>query len=628
MTLLASQHISKKFDDQIILEDVSFTIQSHEKIGLTGKNGSGKTTLFEILTGRMEVDEGSITRSKVCKIDYIPQEKTEHLESTLFDFVSSARSDLLQMRQRIMEHEEYLARNPEDSKIVEEMGILQAKFEANDGFDFENKISNILEGLGFLKNRHADPIKNFSGGEKNRAGLAYALAGNGSMILLDEPTNHLDIESTHWLEEYLASLNKSYIVISHDRAFLNVTVNKVWEISHGKIDNYVGNFEKYLENREQRRALQEHRYKHQQAEIKRIEDFVQRNMAGQKTKQAQSKLKYLNRIKRLQLPKSDGKQHAIKMESSGRSYAHVLSVHDVALGYGNEIVVQNLNFDVYRGDKIGLIGKNGSGKSTILKALVGELAPIEGEIKLGANVEVAYFDQELDDLNQQMNVIDSLWEMDPMVDSGRMRSFLARFGFSGDDAFKPILALSGGEKTKLSLARLLYHPANFTIFDEPTNHLDIDSRNTLEKALLEYEGSCLVVSHDRYFLDKIATKIFYLDGSHLRIFDGNYSYFKEKTDNRSTTTVKYKDENRKDAYIEFKEKSKQRTKLKRDIKTTREEIEKFEIELEQVIENLKSNIPASDWEKLQQATERKNELEDTILQLIHKLEELEEINLD
>jgi len=628
VTLLAAQRISKKFDDQIIISDVSFTISNQEKIGLTGKNGSGKTTLFEMISGQLETDSGDISYSKTCKIDYITQEKTEHLDKTLYQFTSTARTDLLDMRQEINELEHYLQYSPNDSKAVEKLGVLHAKFENSGGFSFENELVHILEGLGFPRARHDEPIKNFSGGEKNRAGLALALAGNGTLLLLDEPTNHLDIESTQWLEEYLSKINKSYIIISHDRTFLNNTVNKVWEISFAKIDNYVGNFEKYLDERQKRLELQEHHYKHQQAEIKKIEDFIQRNMAGQKTKQAQSKLKYLARIKRIQPVKHDSKQANIKMESSGRSYAHVLSLGQVSLGYGSVPIVNDVSIDIYRGDKIGLIGKNGSGKTTILKSIIGEITPINGEIKLGSNVEVAYFDQELSDLNNKSTVIDSVWELDPIVESGKIRSFLARFGFYGEDAFKPVQSLSGGEKTKLSLARLLYYPANFIIFDEPTNHLDIDSRNILEKALVEYDGSALIVSHDRYFLDKVVTKILHLSNSFIKSYPGNYSYFKERTENLHIDTVKVKDESKKEAYLEFKEKSKQKSYLKRNIQQTKDKIEQLERELEIIIDELNNKIEQNNWEKLHKATDKKNELEDNIIKLYHELEKLEEINLD
>ena len=627
MTLLAAERLSKRFNDQVILDNVSFTIVEGDRIGLVGKNGSGKTTLFEILFGTQEPDRGAINKSKKCLINYAEQEKAEFLQLSLFDFVASARQDLLDLRTEIGHLEEYLVANPSDNTSVTRLGQVQHRYEADGGFGFENEIKTILHGLSFTDDRHADRIRNFSGGEKNRAALARVLAGNGNLLLLDEPTNHLDIESTCWLEEYLSKTQKSYIVVSHDRMFLENTVAKVWEIHNGKLETYVGKFEKYLAERSDRRRLDEHHYRHQQAEIKRLEDYVRRNMAGQKTKQAQSKQKYLSRIKRLPPPEGDGKGPTIRVQSSGRSYAHVLAVENVAVGYGDCTLVSDISFDIYRGDKIGLIGPNGSGKSSLLKSLIGELMPITGDIKLGNNVDVVYFDQELSDLDPERTVLENLWEMDPGAESGTIRSFLGRFGFTGEDSLKMVSALSGGEKTKLSLARILYHPANFIIFDEPTNHLDLISREVLEEALVEYDGSLLIVSHDRYFLDRVVNKIYHLDGDRLVGYDGNYSYFKQMTqaEESSETTKETKS---KESFLEFKEKSKRRSRLKKEIQSTRSKIHDRERELEQLVTGIEREIPRSDWEKLAETTERRKQVEEDILLLYLKLEELEETELD
>ena len=529
MTLVAAENVSKAYNDQIILSSASFTIGNTDRVGLVGKNGIGKTTLLEILAGKTRPDNGQITKSRSCQVDYIEQEKTDYLDFTLFDFVEAARQDLLEARREISNLEDYLAANPHDDSALTRLGSLQERFEAGGGFDFENEIKIILTGLGFDENRYYDRVRNFSGGEKNRAGLARVLAGNGNLLLLDEPTNHLDIESTAWLEEYIKKLDKACIIVSHDRAFLTATVSEVWEMAFGEIERYAGGFEQYLSERHERKRLAEHHYRHQQQEIKRIEEFIRRNMAGQKTKQAQSKLKYLNKIKRLPPPKQDASGPAIQVESSGRSFAHVLSVEDMVAGYGDTPVVEDVSFDIYRGEKVALVGRNGSGKSTLLKTLIGELEPVSGTVKLGNRVDVAYFDQDLSDLDLNSTVLDSLWEEDPMAEAGKIRSFLARFGFIGDDVFKMIGSLSGGEKTKLSLAKLLYNPANFIILDEPTNHLDIYAREALEKALNEYTGCLLVVSHDRYFLTKTVNRVMHVNNGQLSIYNGNFSYFTEKT---------------------------------------------------------------------------------------------------
>ncbi|MDH4155699.1 MAG: ABC-F family ATP-binding cassette domain-containing protein [candidate division Zixibacteria bacterium] len=429
------------------------------------------------------------------------------------------------------------------------------------------------------------------------------------------------------MEEYLHNTAKSYIAVSHDRAFLTAVTSKVWEINLGRLDQYACGFDGYLRERAERRRLHAHRYKHQQEEIKRLEEFVRRHMAGQKTKQAQSKLKYLGRIKRLPPPQTDGRGPSIRVNTSGRSYAHVMALENVSVGYGPTTVVAGIGLDLYRGDKIGIIGRNGSGKTTLLRSLIGELAPIEGDIKLGNNVEVAYFDQELSDLKPDLTVIDNLWELDPGAEIGRIRSFLGRFGFTGDDGFKVVRSLSGGEKTKLSLARLLYHPANFIIFDEPTNHLDIDSREALEQALNDYDGSCLVVSHDRYFLDRVVNKIAHIADGHIKVYDGNYAEFREQT-TETVDTAKPKESKSKDTYRAFKEESRRRSRYKKELQSLKARIVNQEREAARLEREINQGIPRSDWEMLHDASERKKQVEETLLELYARLEELEDADFD
>jgi ATP-binding cassette subfamily F protein 3 len=316
------------------------------------------------------------------------------------------------------------------------------------------------------------------------------------------------------------------------------------------------------------------------------------------------------------------------VQSSGRSFAHVLAVENLAVGYGSEVLVQDLDLDIYRGDKIGLIGRNGSGKSTLLKTLIGELEPIEGNLRLGNNVNVAYFDQELSDLNDELTVLDSIWAVDPSAEPGPLRSFLARFGFTGEDALKRVSALSGGEKTKLCLALLLYHPANFVILDEPTNHLDIFAREALEAALREYDGSCLIVSHDRFFLDQVVDKVVYLDAGHARVFLGNYSEFHERMLQTETPAPKVKDGKQKQEYFEFREQSKRRARHKKAIESVREDIDRQEKELTELVDELNCRVSADDWETLHNLTERRKQLEEEILGLYSRLEELEDTKLD
>ncbi len=340
MTLLSGENIVKEFDGRIIFEDLSFSIVENDRIGLVGPNGIGKTTLFELMAGRLSPDTGVITKAKSCLLSYLEQEYSGSDEITLFDYASSARGDLLSMREEISVLEKELEQNPESKLLLEKLGDRQHRFETAGGYEFEAEIKTILMGLGFAENRFRSRMGSFSGGEKNRASLSRILAGRGTLLLLDEPTNHLDIDSTVWLEQYLSGLNKAYIIVSHDRTFLNNTVTKVWELTGKKIDQYFNGFEKYLTERQDRRGQVEHLYKHQQEEIKRIEEFIRRNMAGQKTKQAQSKMKYLARIKRIELPASENRDVSFSLDSGGRSFNLVLAAENAAFGYGLRAVLE------------------------------------------------------------------------------------------------------------------------------------------------------------------------------------------------------------------------------------------------------------------------------------------------
>jgi len=627
MTLIAGELISKQFEDRLLFNNLSFSVNDRDRIGLVGPNGIGKTTLFEIMTEKVRPDSGQVTRSKQCTIAHVTQEFEDHHDTSLFDFVCGARSDILTMRAEIESISRALGDNPGDTFLLDRLGNLQHRFEVAGGYDLEAEVKIILVGLGFTENRFHNSLNNFSGGEKNRAALARVLAGQSSLLLLDEPTNHLDIESTVWLENYLKSLDKAYIIVSHDRTFLNNTIEKVWEINSGKIDQYFNGFEMYLTERRDRIELLHHQYKHQQEEIKRIEDFIRRNMAGQKTKQAQSKQKYLARIKRIELPRAERISPAFEVESGQRSFNLVLSVESASFGYGNHAIISDVNLNLYRTDRVGFIGPNGAGKTTFLKTVLGELDPVDGSVRVGQKVDLAYFDQELAELDDNNTILDEIWMVEPMAEAGTLRGFLARFGFSGEDVFKRVAVLSGGEKTKLALAKLLFKPANFLIFDEPTNHLDIDSRQALEEALNNYDGTFLIVSHDRYFLDQVVDRIVAIEDGHINIYNGNYTWYREKLDQaKEEPAKKTVDPDRARQYADFKKLSQIKGRIKKDIRSTRSKIEDHERKLEQLEKNLLHNIPKTDWQKLADVSKEKSLVEDELINLYNRLEELEKIN--
>jgi len=629
MTLLSGENINKQYEDTILFDGLSFSINNNDHIGLVGPNGIGKTTLFDIIAGRIRPDEGEVIKSKNCEIAYVLQEFNQSENQNLFDFVASGREDIINLRTEITTIEEQLHVNPDSTELIEKLGEVQHHFEVAGGYDFEAEVKLILIGLGFTENRFHNRLSIFSGGEKNRAALARILAGRSTLLLLDEPTNHLDIESTIWLEEYLRNMNKAYIIVSHDRMFLSNTIQKVWEISSGKINQYFNGFDSYLTEREERKNLLVHQYKHQQEEIKRIEDFIRRNMAGQKTKQAQSRQKYLSRIKRINLPDAEKAKPTFSLEAGQRSYNLVLEVENGCFGYGNHALISDVEFNIYRGDRVGLIGLNGSGKTTILRSIMGDLEMVDGRAEIGRKVDVAYFDQELSDLDESNTVLDELWLVDPRAEAGTLRSFLARFGFRGEDIFKKISVLSGGEKTKLVLAKLLFFPVNFLIFDEPTNHLDIDSRQALEDALRDYDGTFLVVSHDRFFLDQVVDRILSVEDGGIKIYQGNYSYYRERLE-ASAPVVEKKapDPEKINQYTEFKRLSQKKGKIKKELRSVQSKIKDHETILHRLEEDIRHNIPRSDWGKLAAASQEKSRIEDLLLELYNRLEELEKLNAE
>jgi len=627
MTLLAGENIFKQYNDTKIFEDLSFSIGENDRIGLVGPNGIGKTTLFEMITDHIRPDRGQIVKPKNCHIGYVEQEIIGHDNTLLFDFVSTARDDLLKLKSDIDLIALKLEEDPGSRKTIEQLGNYQHRFETEGGYEFESEIKIILIGLGFPENRFHSRMSSFSGGEKNRASLARLLAGRSNLLLLDEPTNHLDIESTIWLEEYLKSIDTAYIIVSHDRTFLSNTVKKIWEITSKAIDQYYNGFDKFLVEREERRKLQQHIYTHQKDEIRRIEYFIRKNMAGQKTKQAQSKQKLLKRMDKVELPESERTGATFSLDSGQRSHNLVLAIESASFGYGHNALVSNVNLNIFRGDRIGLIGINGSGKTTMLKTILREIEPIKGSVRVGNKVDVAYFDQELAELNENNTVLDELWQIDRLAEAGRMRSFLARFGFRGEDVFKKISILSGGEKTKLALSKLLFLPANFLIFDEPTNHLDIDSRQALEDALISYNGTFLVVSHDRYFLDRVTKKIAVLQNGSVKTYGGNYSYYKEKTTTKITTPKKkVTSQDKIQEYKNFKKQSRSKGKLKKELRSIESKIKNHESTLVELEKDIGHNIPKADWERLDEAAKQKSFIEEDLLRLYSKLDELKKLN--
>ncbi|CAN5569413.1 ABC-F family ATP-binding cassette domain-containing protein [soil metagenome] len=517
--------IYKSYSGNEILRGVSFQVNVAEKIGLVGRNGAGKTTVFRLITGEEAADSGDVIKNSNLKIGLLEQHVDFAENETVHTSALSAFKRIHDIEAEMRRLEKQMETDFSD-EILETYAELQNEFEIEDGFTYAARAEAILLGLGFAKETWNLETKNLSGGQKNRLGLARLLLSNTDVLLLDEPTNHLDVEAVEWLENFLKSYDKTFVLISHDRYFLDRTCERIIEIELGKAVTYKGNYSQFLVERELRREQMRREFENQQAYIAKTEEFIRRNLEGQKTKQAKSRrtlLQKMERIEAVSTDKASGNYNLKKIERAGQN---VLTVEDLAIGYGEKVLAKNIDFVLTRGECLGIIGGNGTGKTTFLKTVLGNIREISGKILWGVKTNIGYYSQNLEDLELRNEVIQELRRVAPMAENGELRSFLARFLFSGEDVFKLVKDLSGGEKGRLALAKLIYSNVNVLILDEPTNHLDIPSREALEDALDAYQGTIITVSHDRFFLDKVSTQImsFETDGK-VEMFDGNYSEF-------------------------------------------------------------------------------------------------------
>ena len=510
--------VSKFFGSQTVLRDVSFQVNSSEKIGLIGANGAGKTTLLKIIGRAADADGGTVTRRTtltVGTLDQIPDfhEGTSVLEEGL------RASEFLRNMEREMADLEHAMSLRADKSSAERYSSLQHEFELKGGYSYRARTEAALLGVGFSKEALARKSNDLSGGEKNRLALAKLLLSNAELLLLDEPTNHLDIRSIEWLESFLRDTDKTIIVISHDRIFLDRVVTRILEVFDGRVADYKGNYSSYLRGREERLARQQKEYEQQKEWIEKQEDYIRRNIAGQKTKQAQSRRKLLSRVTRLQQPKDASARVKFRFLPVERTGRFIVTARDLAIGYDEPPLVRGVQFEVQRGERWAILGANGSGKTTLLRTITGVLAPLDGEIDWTDTLDVGYYDQQLQDLNPAGTVIDELRALDTLATDGELRGYLGQFLFSGDDAFKKVSTLSGGEKSRLMLSKIIYESPQLLALDEPTNHLDIASREALENALSEYPGTILFVTHDRFLVQKLASHLIYIEGGTSYVFD-------------------------------------------------------------------------------------------------------------
>jgi len=523
MTLIRVEHLVKTFAGVPVLQEASWQIEAGRNIGLIGTNGSGKSTLLNILSGVMTADSGTVERARGLRLGYLTQEMAVEGDRTLYEEVREAFRPLLDMQEEMTVLEARLAQQASSAADLQRYGMLLEEFNARSGYAIPAGVEATLLRLGFRPTDLHTPVHHLSGGQKNMAALARVLLQEPDLLLLDEPSNHLDITATEWLEGVLREYRGTVVVISHDRYFLDRVVEEIIELDQHRLQRYAGNYSAYVTAKAARLEQKRKAYELQQAEIRRQEEFIRRNMAGQNTKQAQSRQKGLERLERLEKRTADNQRMQLRFAANQRESHEVIVARNVWKSYGNRPVLRGLACTVYRGEKIGLMGPNGAGKSTFLRLLMGHDTPDQGTLRLGSNVAVAYYDQEMRHLNLQNTILDEVWQVESWKTVGDMRAYLGRFLFSGDEVFQTVGTLSGGEKSRVALAKLMLSTANLLVLDEPTNHLDIPAREVLEQALAAYSGTLLVVSHDRYFLNRIISRLLYLRDGTCVSYAGNYA---------------------------------------------------------------------------------------------------------
>src|SRR5712692_5002860 len=537
MPIVSVIQVGKSFGAERVFAGVSFQIDEQDRVGLVGPNGAGKSTLLNLLAGREEPDEGTIARNRNLRIGYLTQNTDFHPHNTLREEMLTVFAEVQAWERALSELALQLEatstgdNNAAHEELLQRYDELQTRFEHAGGYTYEHRVSQVLDGLGFTREQQESPIMNLSSGQQTRAALGKLLLQEPDLLLLDEPTNHLDLAALEWLETYLSDWKHAMVVVAHDRYFLDKIVSRTIEMAFGRIEEYPGNYTRYLHLREERMERRLREYEAQQEHITRTEEFIRRYKAGQRSREARGRQKLLNRLERVERPRDFPEMH-FEFSPVVDSGQLVLSTQKLAVGYANPgsepaTLVHVADLELLRGDRVGLLGPNGSGKTTLLRTIIGELPPISGHVYPGHNVRIGYYSQTHSRLNAQRTIVDEIRQVSALSEEGA-RSFLGRFLFTGDDVFKPIGALSGGERSRVALALLTLQGSNFLVLDEPTNHLDLQSRQFLEEVLGEFEGTLLFVSHDRYFIDSLATKLWVIDDGVLIPYMGNYTDYRTR----------------------------------------------------------------------------------------------------
>ncbi len=628
--ILALNNVSKAFGTDVILKNISFHIEEKEKLAIVGVNGAGKSTLFKIITGELSLDSGEVIMPKSATMGYFSQSLEIDSSKTIYGELLTVFEPIMLMEQQLRDMEAQMSHKSGDQleKLMEKYSELSHKMEEMDGYSYQSRLRGVIKGLGFSDEESSQTINQLSGGQKTRVALGKILLKAPDILLLDEPTNHLDIDSLRWLEDFLRSYKGAVVIISHDRYFLDKVVGKVIEIENKKAKEYFGNYSYYAEKKIVDREIEYHRYINQQKEIKHQEDVIKklREFNREKSiKRAESREKMLDKVERIEAPENLPDKMRLEIKPVKESGNDVLSVDNVSMAFDGVPLFDNISFDIKKGEKTALIGPNGIGKTTLFKIILSRLEAKGGSVKLGSNVVIGYYDQEQSDLNLNKTIFDEISDAYPDLTITQIRNVLAAFVFTGDDVFKTIGSLSGGEKGRVALAKIMLSNANFLILDEPTNHLDINSKEILEQAIQCYTGTVLYISHDRYFINSTATKIVELNKDKATIYLGNYDYYTEKLKENEivkTEEVKSIETETKLDWKKQKEIQAQQRKKDNRIKKIEKEIEETENKIDELDNLLATEEVYTNSMRSREIYEEKESLEEKLMELYEKFEEI------
>lgn len=616
--------MEQRFGAAPIFSKVNFSIENNARIGLVGPNGAGKTTLLKIMTGRQEASQGEFTVNKGIEIGYIAQEHDFDEEKSIWEEMLTVFQPLIDQGQQLEKLQYAIADHPEDEELLRRLDQAQYNFEQAGGYTYQAEIKSMLNGFNFPEATWNKQIASLSGGEKTRLSFVKLLLKKPPLLLLDEPTNYLDLDTLDWLEAFLKNYPGAILTVSHDQYFLDHLATQIFELQHGELTVFKGNYSQYLAQRELRDQQQEAAYEKQQEEIKREEEFIQKNIVrASTTKQAQSRRKALEKMELVDPPKHKSKVR-IKFDSARPSGKEVLILKDLAVGYPDKTMLKDISFQINKGDRVAIIGQNGIGKSTLLKTVMKQLPVKSGAIKYGASLDIGYYDQELQGLDYSKTVIDTIWDRHKDMNEKDIRSILASFLFTAKDIDKQVSQLSGGQRARLTLTVLSMEHNNFLLMDEPTNHLDLDAKEVLEKALADYDGTLLFVSHDRYFINKLANKIVVAKDGQAKIYEGNYTYYlnekakeeaaAQETAAQEAPVVKAVSES-KFSYQEQKKRDSEKRKLERQVAQAEKDLEELEAKEQEIQEAMADTAIAADFSKLGPLQEELTAVQEKISQV-------------